>query len=128
MDKHTESPSPTWQKVGLMTAFLLIIIASSAAQALAEGFGVGAEVEVEVERAEEPPTTMDNNPEEFGVGAEVDVEVERNGARPVATPWIIYIIPIVISIAAFLLLMRKFKTRRATATKGCVLNGGEMLG
>lgn len=174
MVKHTKYPSPTWQKVGLIAASLLIVMASSAVQAVAEDFGVGtdvsssvvyahrnkspgnfsimadvgmtfstapendnkkppgefglgAEVEIEVERAEDPPTTMDNNPEKFGVGAEVDAEVERNGAQPVATPWIIYIIPIVISIATVLLLWRKFKTRRVTATN-CAQKGGEKLG
>lgn len=81
MVKHTKSPRPSWLKIGLIASFLLIVMASSAAQAFAEDFGVGAEVEVEVEvdRTQHNPIIdidpPDNNPSEFGVGAEPPIDL-----------------------------------------------------
>ncbi|NVM22259.1 MAG: hypothetical protein HWN68_10830 [Desulfobacterales bacterium] len=104
MTKHTKHPSPTWRKLGLMVAFLLIIMASSAVQALAgENFGVGADVSSSVVYAHRnkgagnfsliadvgmtfstaPENENKKPPREFGLGAEVEVEVERAEEPPI---------------------------------------------
>ena len=103
MIKHTKSPRPTWRKIGLMAVFLLIVMASSAAQALAE--------------------------ENFGLGADVEVEVERVTSTVIGgDPYLpIYIIISLALIFLVALLLVKFRTRRLTATTGAP-HGGEMLG
>lgn len=101
----TKYPSPTWRKIGLMAAFLLIVMASSAVPALAdENFGVGAEVEIEVERATQQQPVIK--------------------ADPFLPLYIIMSFMLGVVVA---LLFASFKMRRVTATTG-VQKGGEKLG
>lgn len=105
MIKYTKSPSPTWRKSGLMAAFLLIVMASGAAQALAEeNFGLGADVEIEVERATQQQIAI--------------------GTDPYLPLYIImsFMLGIIIT-----LLFVRLKMRRVTATTGAP-HGGEKLG
>ena len=98
-----KTPCPTWRKMGLTTAFLLIIMASGAIPALAdENFGVGADVEAEVERATQQPTATEPEP--------------------------LYMIVIGFMVGILItLLFAGFLRRRRTATTSA-LSGGEKLG
>lgn len=110
MAKYTKSPRPTWQKVGLTVAFLLIAMASSAAQALAEeNFGLGADVEIKVERATQQPTTIE----------------------PAPYNWLGFLVSFTFGCAITFILMkyckRDIKIKEITATTGAP-HGGEKLG
>lgn len=91
--------------IGLMAAFLLIVMASGAAQAHEEeNFGLGAEVEIEVERATQQQPVIKTDP----------------------------FLPLYLIISFMLgivvaLLFAAFKMRRVTATN-CAQKGGETFG
>ena len=97
-----------YTKWSLMTVFLLIVMASSAAQALAEDFGLGAEVETEVERAQQQ--TM--------------IEAEPYN-------WLGFLVSFIFGCMITFILMkyckRDFKIKKITATTGAP-HGGETLG
>jgi len=101
-----KTPCPTRRKMGLMAAFMLIIVAFGAIPTTAdENFGVGADVKIEVDRATDQPTPMP---------CETD-------------PIYMIILGFWVGILITLLFAGIWKWRRRNATP-CALPGGEMLG